>query len=765
MGRYRLRSPGQPWYVQAVLGLYEFCASLKLAVILIFSSAVVLAWATFVESKYGLSAVHFGVYGTWWFELLVALLAVNIFCAAAIRYPWQRHQTGFVITHIGLLTLLFGCLVSRLYGIDAQMPIFEDQTNFKAYGDTQHLELVIRDVGPPAPKPAPAPTAPAASTGTPAAPTGTAAADPPAAGSHAIHPDVPEPALKRVRLTTGPFSYSAYAGFKLPWQLDPKRFELPGFPWSLSQRDAGVIYDQDGIRIELLDYEAAVEQIQVPLVRLEMSVPRFPQPGHGGAAELGAERFMPLDLTIRQRSIEWLRPSDREEVGGGHVVFWMAEGDAETAAFLASAPEGALGAKGQLVLFVDGQRHVLRVDEHPTGQRFPLGKGGLEAEVVRWEPIGVPRRPASGEGLELFDTPDTEQPSNPAVEVKLYRAGKPDVRVVAFADLPELRFCEPADPAVHAAYWFDYGDKSSRELLAGEGASRIDVIQGHDLKFYYRYWNRKQVVALGPLPTDGTKVDAFKMPIAQLRMFVSEARPSPRPDWEFRRVPFDKQTNPRDLDRAAQIKLTVDGQSETFWVVGPRFDPLDSPPFGLQERTVRGPRREVTVRLRLDELHLGENVRLVEFERKLDPGTNQASHFGSRVFFERPGHGPTTDEPYHISMNAPVDVLDSATNRKYRFFQEAYRGPFLPDDPSFAEVYRHVWGPNETGPKYMTILTLNYDPGRWIKYLGCLLVTLGIATMFYMRAYFFKKPVAKSPPQVSPRAEPVPARGREPVGI
>jgi hypothetical protein len=31
-----------------------------------------------------------------------------------------------------------------------------------------------------------------------------------------------------------------------------------------------------------------------------------------------------------------------------------------------------------------------------------------------------------------------------------------------------------------------------------------------------------------------------------------------------------------------------------------------------------------------------------------------------------------------------------------------------------------------------------YDPGRPLKYLGSLMVCLGIATMFYMRAYFFR---------------------------
>ncbi len=43
MGRHKLRSPEQSLAVRWLLGLYEFCASLKLAVVLIFTAAAALA--------------------------------------------------------------------------------------------------------------------------------------------------------------------------------------------------------------------------------------------------------------------------------------------------------------------------------------------------------------------------------------------------------------------------------------------------------------------------------------------------------------------------------------------------------------------------------------------------------------------------------------------------------------------------------------------------------------------------------------------------
>ena len=43
-------------------------------------------------------------------------------------------------------------------------------------------------------------------------------------------------------------------------------------------------------------------------------------------------------------------------------------------------------------------------------------------------------------------------------------------------------------------------------------------------------------------------------------------------------------------------------------------------------------------------------------------------------------------------------------------------------------------------PGPISVLTMRYDPGRPVKYAGCLFIVGGIFLMFYMRAYFFKKP-------------------------
>ena len=280
----------------------------------------------------------------------------------------------------------------------------------------------------------------------------------------------------------------------------------------------------------------------------------------------------------------------------------------------------------------------------------------------------------------------------------------------------------------------------AQRRMQGEGGSRIDLLQGTDEKLYYRYWNGHEVVALDELPTDGTKVDAFKMPIAQLQMYVDEFVPAAKPEPKLLPRPFDNELTPTGADRAALVRLTVDGQSEEFWLLGKPPELFAGAPSVLQSHTVKTDRRSVTVRMPLDEVDVGFLVRLKKFERKLDPGTTQPSDYSSLVDFldvnaDRSATGKSVlYEKALIGMNAPVDFTDPKRGRSYRLFQEAFRGPF----PKGSSLYEQNVVDRNRDQLYLSILTVNYDPGRGVKYLGSLLVVAGIVTMFYMRAYFFK---------------------------
>jgi hypothetical protein len=201
-----------PWLPR----LFAALASLQLAVVLIGFYAAVLAWATMVESRYGTPAAHFGIYDSGWFAAIHVLLAVNVFCAALVRFPWKRRQTGFVVTHTGVLVLLAGCLLTQRGGIEAQLSLFEGRAAHRAYQESYHFELQV-------------------------IPTGSTAAA--------------QLAPVCVPFVSGPFSWDDYV-------------KLPRFPWRLAHRSQGVVYDADGIQLEVIDYAKEPQ----PATRVRLTV-------------------------------------------------------------------------------------------------------------------------------------------------------------------------------------------------------------------------------------------------------------------------------------------------------------------------------------------------------------------------------------------------------------------------------------------------------------------------------------------------------------
>ncbi len=101
--------------------IFKFLASLKLAIILLAVLGYACAMGTFYESKYSAEVAGALVYKTWWFSVWMVLLAINLFSVAAIRYPWKPHQTGFVITHAGIIIVLTGALIDRHWGLEGYL--------------------------------------------------------------------------------------------------------------------------------------------------------------------------------------------------------------------------------------------------------------------------------------------------------------------------------------------------------------------------------------------------------------------------------------------------------------------------------------------------------------------------------------------------------------------------------------------------------------------------------------------------------------------
>ncbi|HUI08554.1 MAG TPA: cytochrome c biogenesis protein ResB [Verrucomicrobiae bacterium] len=99
----------------------RFFGSLKLAVVVLLLLAMSMATGTFLESRDNARVAAQVIYRSWWFNGLLALLAVNVAAAALTRWPWKRRHVGFVITHAGIIILLGGCSAAYHYGTEGMM--------------------------------------------------------------------------------------------------------------------------------------------------------------------------------------------------------------------------------------------------------------------------------------------------------------------------------------------------------------------------------------------------------------------------------------------------------------------------------------------------------------------------------------------------------------------------------------------------------------------------------------------------------------------
>jgi hypothetical protein len=168
------------------------------------------------------------------------------------------------------------------------------------------------------------------------------------------------------------------------------------------------------------------------------------------------------------------------------------------------------------------------------------------------------------------------------------------------------------------------------------------------------------------------------------------------------------------------------------------YEPLHLPknqleeaiPATLIEMTVGDSTREIW--LQRGEAPEGPSYKTLDkFEVAFEPGTEKPTKFVSQVRLTDNSQG-IKDQPHTISMNEPL------SHRGFRFYQMRYSAM---QDPRTGQ---------RTG-QFQSVLQVATDPGRSIKYLGCIVLVLGIYLQFYMKAGVFsgvgKKAGERTPPK------------------
>ena len=648
MAQPKLVSPDQPFALRVLLRGYEFCASLKLAVVLIFAMAFALGYATFVEAAYGTPVVQYFVYQTWWFNGLNILLGINIFCAAAIRYPWQRHQTGFVVTHIGLLVLLGGAAIGRQSGVDAQIPVFESRMERYAFDRTNlFFDVKIEE-------------------------------DHKEGAGH-NHEDFVQ-TIGRVPFPAGPFNWDDYAtefayNSGQTYDSSIEAILKNGLRWTsghvfkLANRatPGTVLIDETigglgkNLKIETLEFQANSTMSSEP--RVEMVVSGIPEkyldeetgreeerPGSfpDGPQNSFSVTITPLPdaLLDQYGDIYPYGFSQPLQAGGGKVMLWIAPDATYQKAFLEATPQGELSTRGQIVLTVDDQVHHIDLAEVSAGDTVELTDSAYSLEVKGiWQDVneGQPGTQGTAYG---YSEKIAEEPTVPTVHLQVLDAqGTPHGReVLLFANKPHHNVYD-YENRIYGTYWFDFSTKEIQpfgpQANSEEVYSRIEFLQGADGQLYYRYWNRRtnQLVITKELNQQGTPEDAtagFQMPQFKnpLQFYVAEFVSSDNPQLASKALPFNRDLQIVQREVRAKVRVTWGDIVREQWIRAFVGAPGERQTAEQQIRIHDADQgHSLVLSMPTESIDIGFRIRLKDFERKLDPGTSQASHYSSWVDF------------------------------------------------------------------------------------------------------------------------------------
>ena len=124
--------------------VFRFFSSLKLAVVLLAVLIVGAIAGTLYESTFDAKVARAYVYGAPWFNVWLLLLASNLIVSALSRWPWRKHHVAFLITHLGIITLLTGSLIGRIWGIEGTITLFKGEPPSNRLLVDQH-QLRVRD--------------------------------------------------------------------------------------------------------------------------------------------------------------------------------------------------------------------------------------------------------------------------------------------------------------------------------------------------------------------------------------------------------------------------------------------------------------------------------------------------------------------------------------------------------------------------------------------------------------------------------------------
>jgi cytochrome c-type biogenesis protein CcsB len=127
--------------------IFSLLSSMKTMAVLMLIFAVTIGYATFVENDYGTMSAKADIYNARWFEILLALLALNLILNI-IRFKMARREKTLVfLFHVAFLIILVGAAVTRYIGYEGVMHIREGESSNVILSSEPYISVEVDNGG------------------------------------------------------------------------------------------------------------------------------------------------------------------------------------------------------------------------------------------------------------------------------------------------------------------------------------------------------------------------------------------------------------------------------------------------------------------------------------------------------------------------------------------------------------------------------------------------------------------------------------------
>jgi hypothetical protein len=623
--------------------IFEFFASLKLAVVLLAVIIIAAIAGTLYESSFDAKVARAYVYGAPWFNLWLVLLGANLACSALSRWPWRKHHLAFLITHLGIITLLIGSLIGRIWGIEGTITLFkgEPPTNRLLVDERQ---LRVHDVD-------------GIVKGYPA--------------EFLHHPPTPQRPRDLGLLASGAHLRIIDYAPTVEAKLNPKPLSDGGAP-VLHFAIATAMMNQhlDGW---LLADDPQNGNFSMGLANIELK--RGAAEGLGGDPAVAGSRppseseanpkDQPTDL---EESIFAFSKAPEEQIGR------VRKGRSTGAKVRLERPQD--GNKGRVLISLGGKEASFDVAEN-------LGRDVAIADTpftLKIDDYWADFRIENGKPSSL-----TDQPNNPAVLVTIrgkgLATGEPETNPHGSAKDLSTNGGPPAMPAP--------GDETPNHLT---------LFIADDGTISYELTSRKNGRARGkielnkPLPTGW----------ADWQLTIDKTMPHAASSMDFN--PINSETVPKTADLPDGVRVRVQQNGETLerWA-----------PAGWQIAIPTSP-SPTMVAYGWKTVSLPIGLELLNFEVKRNEGSDSPAGFKSTLrIVTADGQTATGSCWMNHPFSYPGTWWRTWTGLTYKISQAS-------------------WNPENLGQSTVQILR---DPGWLLKWIGSLLVVIGVFMMFYLQPY------------------------------